>query len=327
MLQKINYQTFTRMNKKSLTLVQAAAIGALLLAACGTSSASNSTGGSGAGSAGGGSSGSASSSTSVNSPLKQVQLVSQVTSGVKTMHLNFTSVGTMTMPTGQSVTATFTGDGDEDIANGLASFTMQENMSLPGSQPMSFQAIIDNGTDYLSSSLMAGVPGVNKPWLSSNISQESGSNAITGVLTDPTKMLSLLSSVGTVTNLGSTSVNGVSATEYGVSVDMSKVAQSGSNNVLVGVMRCLGTTTLPMNIWIDNQGRAVKVSFVWNLDLAAGTTSMRDVVNASYYFSKFGEPVSITPPAASDVQPLSSLSSATGSTPATSVSGACQNAS
>ena len=291
-----------------------------MLAACGTATSSPSNGSNTTGS------GTGSSATTLhlaNSPLKQVQLAAKSTTSVKTLHLDISSVGTMTLPSGQNITVNIGGGGDEDIANGLASFKMQESSSLPGSHTLSFQTILDNGTDYTSSNLMAGVPGVDKPWLSANISNESGSSAVNGVLTDPTRMLSFLSSVGTVTSLGSSVINGVNATGYSVTVDLSKVAQKGVNT-LVGTMRCLGTTTIPMKIWIDSAGRAVQAAFVWNISLPAGAASMHEVINVTYTFSNFGEPVSITPPSASDVQALSSVLPPT--TAGANGSSACSNA-
>ncbi len=303
-----------------LLITRTSVIGGLMLAACGTATSSPSNGSNTTGS------GTGSSATTLhlaNSPLKQVQLAAKSTTSVKTLHLDISSVVTMTLPSGQNITVNIGGGGDEDIANGLASFKMQESSSLPGSHTLSFQTILDNGTDYMSSNLMTGVPGVSKPWLSANISNESGSSAVTGVLTDPTQMLSFLSSVGTVTSLGSSVINGVSAKGYSVTVDLSKVGQAGTNS-LVGTMRCVGTTTIPMKIWIDSQGRAVQVAFVWNLALPSGAASMHEVINATFSFSEFGEPVSITPPSASDVQPLSSILPQ--STSGSSGTGACPSA-
>ncbi len=304
-----------------LLMTRTSLIGGLMLAACGSTSSSPSKAPSTVSS---GSGSSVSTVSLANSPLRQVQLVAKSTTTVKTLHLDISSVGTVTLPSGQSMTVTISGGGDEDIVKGLASFTMKESSSVPGSQTLSFQAIIDKGTDYMSSNLMSGVPGVDKPWISASISNESGSSAVTGVLTDPTQMLSFLSSVGTVTSLGSSVINGVNAKGYSVTVDLSKVGETADNS-LVGTMRCLGTTTIPMKIWIDGQGRAVQVAFVWNLSLPAGAASMHEAINATYSFSKFGEPVSITSPSASDVQPLSSIVSQT--TSGSSGTGACPSAS
>lgn len=288
-----------------------------MLAGCGSSSSSSSS------TSGASSGGSSTTTHPTSSPLQQVQQVAKATTSVKTLRLGISSVGTMTLPSGQTTTVSFAGSGDEDLVHGLASFTMKETTSLPGSTPLSFQMILDNGTDYTSSNLMAGVPGVDKPWLSANIANESGSSAVNGVLTDPTRMLSFLSSVGTVTSLGSSVINGVNATGYSVTVDLSKVAQKGVNT-LVGTMRCLGTTTIPMKIWIDSAGRAVQAAFVWNISLPAGAASMHEVINVTYTFSNFGEPVSITPPSASDVQALSSVLPPT--TAGANGSSACSNA-
>ncbi|MDA8373044.1 MAG: hypothetical protein M0Z91_02115 [Actinomycetota bacterium] len=193
----------------------------------------------------------------------------------------------------------------------MASFSMTETSSMPGSKSLTMQAVIANGMDYISSNAMSGLPGVNKPWLTSSLTGESGSNAITGILTSPSQMLSLLSQVGQVTSLGSATINGVQTTGYSVNVSIAKLASHHMDTPVVDAMRCLGTTTLPVKLWIDNQGRAIRFNLLWQITLPVGSSGMSEVINATYNFSKFGEAVSIAPPSASQTQPLSSIMPAT----------------
>ena len=303
----IFYKTYRRHMFKGLThcSVGAMLVGSVVLASCGSSST-------------GSSSTTAKPPSKTTSapgltPLEQVQLVGQTTSEVKTAHLDFISTGTAKLAAGQTFTVTINGSGDADMVHSLASFSMTENSSMLGSKPLTMQAVIANGTDYISSNAMSGLPGINKPWLTSSLTGESGSNAITGILTSPSQMLSVLSQVGQVTSLGSAVINGVQTTGYSVAVSVAKLASHHIDTPMVNVMRCLGTTTLPIKLWIDNKGRAIRFNLLWQLTLPAGTASMSEVINATYNFSKFGETVNISPPPASQTQPLSSIMPATAS--------------
>ena len=300
--------------------VGAILVASITLAACGSSSAgsSNTT------------TKHASNTTSTKStsppsrtPLQEVQLAGSTSAKVKSMHLTFNTVGTSKLGTGQSITTTISGSGDVDVVNSQASFTMTETMSLPGSKPMTMQVILANGMDYISSNSLSGLPGVNKPWISSNLSGESGSTAITGVLTSPSQMLSILSQVGQVTNLGNVNINGVPTTEYSVNVNVKALASHNIDTPMVGTMRCFGTTNLPIKLWIDSQGRVIRYNMIWQFTMPGGTGGMSEVINATYNFSNFGGAVNVSPPSASQTQPLSSIMPAT---PSSSHATACVTA-
>jgi hypothetical protein len=58
---------------------------------------------------------------------------------------------------------------------------------------------------------------------------------------------------------------------------------------------------LPVDIWVDAQGRARR----FDMSMTTNSTAMQMSMKSSYKFGKFGEPVSISAPPADQVMELS----------------------
>jgi hypothetical protein len=182
-----------------------------------------------------------------------------------------------------------------------------------------------------SSQLPAG-----KTWVSVNINavSEAKLGQSLAQLSDssqqPTQILSYLQGVSRtgITTIGPATIRGVATTAYKGTVDLTKLAdQKGSAQgaALKSVEAQLHTTTLPIQVWIDAQGRARRVSaqFQGSTTSQSGpgttvpSTSASATVTIDYF--DFGTPVTVVPPPAAQVEDVTSQALA--ATPSTSPSG------
>ncbi len=290
------------LNGKGLLSVGVLGFG-LLLASC-TSNSSTSTPIS---SASNGSS-TTSAMTVPRTPSAMLEAVVVNTEALKSVHLamNVSETGSVA---GHSMDISLTGSGDIDLINKTSSFTMNESSpSVPSPLGnMTIDVVNANNTSYISGSAFKGMPGVTKQWISAEDTNLSGSSALEAALTDPTSMLSILARLGTVTLVGQTSVNGQSATQYHVVVDVAKAAAAEGTTGFGTAMKCLGETNFPIDVFVDSSGRVIEVKYAWDISSLMKVSGFTMIMNATVDFSNFNKPVSIAIPPASEVQSFSSL--------------------
>lgn len=143
----------------------------------------------------------------------------------------------------------------------------------------------------------AGASKSGKPWVlvssdSTNplVQTISPALSVTGIITSLSVVSGLVDSASDVQDHGSASVDGVPTTHYTMKVDPNK---STGNSELDGMLRSLGGTKIPVDLWLDGQARPVK--FV--LDIALGSSKFPVTVDVS----KLDAPLTITAPPASEV--------------------------
>jgi len=107
-----------------------------------------------------------------------------------------------------------------------------------------------------------------KPWLKIDpaaLARSSGGQF--GSLSqsaDPTQVLKYLQGAsGPVTTVGKENVRGTPTTHYRTQVDVRKAAQQGafSGAAASSFSKQFGTSTFPLEVWIDKQGRASRTSY------------------------------------------------------------------
>ncbi len=204
----------------------------------------------------------------------------------------------------ESITAT----GAFDFADHTGTLTM----NIPaGGQQLTEQAIYDGSTVYVN---MGGLLGglaqgltQGKQWVSADIGQlESGSGGLGGMnaFGNPAAMLQQLQSAGgTVTSLGPTTYDGTSVTEYSVDIPPS-VLQGEMGHLPASLQQGLSGVNIPdiksdVYITSDNLLKAIHMPMSFS---AAGQSMSMDMTIS---FSNYGTPVTVTPPPASEVIPLS----------------------
>ncbi len=143
-------------------------------------------------------------------------------------------------------------------------------------------------------------PGANapkgKPWV-----KVDNSSSGTADLSDPTGSLAVLKAgLGPVQKLGAAQVAGVPTTRYSTSLDVTKAARTVP---ALKQLQGLGVTRVPLQIWIDKQGRLRQLTE--SIDATrfpvsrTGTAPAAIAVTITY--SDFGVPVHVTAPPASQV--------------------------
>lgn len=186
-----------------------------------------------------------------------------------------------------------TGSGDEKLSNGKLS-AMHLAEQLPGGTG-SLELIIADGKTY--AKLPSSINPTNKPWVL--VSQNSSIPGIQQLSSSINTSLSsasvgnvnvFVNSAKSVTVKGHETVNGVGTTHYHVVVDVTKL----SSNLPGGdALAASGIKTIPVDLWVDDQGRPVQVT---EKIAVAGQE-----VDVKVGISKYNQPVSISAPPANQV--------------------------
>ncbi|GAA1662420.1 LolA-like protein [Fodinicola feengrottensis] len=99
---------------------------------------------------------------------------------------------------------------------------------------------------------------------------------------------------GEVASAGTTTIHGASATGYKVTADISKAIQNspGGVNKLLEKIKSGGTSSFPIELWLDDSGRLVQLKFHYDANARGADIVSDDSVQ--YY--EFGTPVNVTAP-------------------------------
>jgi hypothetical protein len=203
----------------------------------------------------------------------------------------------------RSVSLSVTGGGVYSFAQKTGRFTIE--IPATGQSPATTLEFRQIGNDlYLSAPRLAAIDG-GKPWVHVDVSQfeqhQSQSSGPAGALStgDPTQVLQMLQQLGgSVTEVGHADIDGVSTTEYQGQIDLTK-STTGSTIVSPQMALALGLQNVPVDVWVDNQGRARQV--------ATSFTVIGLTVKAQEELGSFGTPVSVSAPPADEVADGSGL--------------------
>jgi hypothetical protein len=208
--------------------------------------------------------------------------LTRATSQAKSVHM------TGTVKThGQTITLT----ADESFGDHtLTGMSGDLTVALPAMG--SIEARIVDGVIYLhgTQSLLGGSGG--KPWVKIDLTDSSNPvGSMLSQITDamgPGQIADLLKGLSTVTTVGQETVDAVATTHYKVAVDTSKLgSRLGLDPGQLGGAKLPKTVTY--DVWLDSASRPVKLSMAmteFSVDL---------------HFSKWGEPVHVVAPPASQV--------------------------
>jgi LppX_LprAFG lipoprotein len=156
----------------------------------------------------------------------------------------------------------------------------------------SVEARIVGGVVYINGSQLPLGQASGKPWVKIDLTDTSNPvGSMLSQITDtvgPGQITDLLKGLSTVTTVGPETVDGVATTHYKVSVDTSKLGSTlGLDPSQLDGAALPKTVTY--DVWLDSASRPVKLSMAttaFSLDL---------------HFSKWGEPVHVVAPPASQV--------------------------
>jgi hypothetical protein len=127
--------------------------------------------------------------------------------------------------------------------------------------------LIVGGDLYVQSALSGG------KWLEAPLPSTLGAAGSSGGSTeltsaDPSQTLQYLRASGTVTNLGQATIGGVATTHYHDAIDLSHYAstlpasqQAAAQQDVAAYEQATGTTTLPIDVWIDGSNLVRQIQF------------------------------------------------------------------
>lgn len=115
----------------------------------------------------------------------------------------------------------------------------------------------------------------------------------------PTQILSYLQGASDqVTSTGPQTINGQQATGYRATVDLDKVAAKQTSpqakQLITSVEQLTGAKTLPLQVWVDGQGRLVREENTVNVTAAGHQVQSKTTLDLTDY----GTPVTVTAPPA-----------------------------
>ncbi len=306
------------MLRKSLVLALALALTVALAFACGPQDKGKEPQerNQGAGGPGGARSGEA--RRTEPTPLESVQVAYETTASEQTAKITFETT-TTGVPTDLEKSGEFrmSGHGVVDFENDASRMTAR-SPSLGG-----FEIRQVGGIAYyrLPAELRAQTQG-GKPWIEIDLDKMYherygvSPSEMQGAQADPTRQLAYLRGVaGSVDKLGTGKVRGTQTTHYRAVVDLDKAAAKGgpkTQRTYDKIERQLGTSKLPVEAWLDGQGRVRRflMSMTIPLQDAAstgadhGATAKTTIVEEFY---DFGTPVEVSPPPPDQTADLAEL--------------------
>ena len=237
---------------------------------------------------------------------------------------------TVTQSNSLPLQGTISGQGSLDFSSGNGALTF----SSPTGGSFSARLISPEIYIQLPAADKAQLPA-GKTWLSINLNTvtEAKLGASLAQLSsssqESTQLLSYLQAVSTsgITTVGPATIKGAATTEYKATVDLTKEADQKSPAAQAAIKSLeaqMNATTLPVQVWLDGQGRVRQVSEQLQVSTTSqssgGTTvpAASGSVSTTVDYYDFGTPVTVQPPPASQVDDITSQALAASSTTTTS---------
>ena len=247
------------------------------------------------------------STTAAPTPLQLVLASSKRVADSHTMHFAMT----MGMA-GGSITA----DGAVDAAAPLMTMTMDMGTLLPAAARKAgttVSAILNDQAMYMQMPGLAAEAG-GKHWIrldlaSVGVDKLFGSLAEQVRNADPSKALNYFDGARDVTVVGPEDVRGVPTTHYRVTIDVQAALAKMPESVRSAMAPALAQlpATMPGEVWLDGDGLPRRVAY--DISIPAGTAAPM-TLHFSMDLFDFGQPVSVSIPADSDVVDAGALEGA-----------------
>ena len=129
---------------------------------------------------------------------------------------------------------------------------------------------------------------------------------------DPAQSLKMLNGASnSVTQMGKETVRGTPATHYRIVIDYHKLLKNLSAQDRAAVapvyrraMQALGSSTLPMDVWVDDAGMVRRLSYQMHLAIPGSQLTTNSSLVMDYF--DFGTPVDVQAPPAGQVTDVTS---------------------
>jgi LppX_LprAFG lipoprotein len=223
---------------------------------------------------------------------------------------------------GKAARGTITGYGISDRQNKSTAFSMDMGSFIKSlaeasgepippkfNDPAIFKmAVISIGSKaYLNYPLINNVGGSpkNKPWIlvdTTKLGLDAGSVAASQGA-DPKQGLDMLMGLSsTATNLGPETLDGVPTTRYSSAMSVEALKKNLSPAQASAVSKLMGVNpSMPVTVWVDAQNRVRRLDATFTVD-QSGT---KMIMQSTYTFSRFNEPVTISAPPETEVDSTS----------------------
>ena len=211
----------------------------------------------------------------------------------------------------------FNGDGVVDIVGRRGDLTMDLGQAAAGLGKVRVLMFGTNLYMQLPQALQSQIPG-GKPFVKIDLAAASKQAGIDlGALSqqnpDAASQLAFLKGAGAdFKKVGTEKLRGTSTTHYRGTIDLNKAAAAASTpeqkTALEKAVQQTGISTLPLDVWVDGQGRLRKMTYQIDMSKALqGGRSGPGVVNATMELFDYGAPLTVTEPPADQVTDLSAL--------------------
>ncbi|MGW0545897.1 hypothetical protein [Streptomyces altiplanensis] len=203
-----------------------------------------------------------------------------------------------TRTSAEGKTASVSGEGVIDLAGG------DSEMTLTAEGQKIEQRVVD-GTVYqkVPEAQQANVPG-DKPWIKIDLKKAAQRNGGGGAaqVNDPAEAAGFAKGVTDkdVKKIGTEKAGGTNTTRYRVTIDVDKLAGPGDRAKAEQLKKQLGPT-LPMDVWLDDDGRIRRQQMDMNMKAPAGPGAggpQKVDVRTVIEYSDFGTELEVEPPAA-----------------------------
>jgi hypothetical protein len=171
---------------------------------------------------------------------------------------------------GQAIAATGDGEFFEDPLAMHATYRFEELPGLPGGAEM--EMILDGSTFYMRMPALSDAQGLRTEWVSMDINEAApGFESLLSLSqgqNDPTSSLSYLEGITDAEVVGTETVAGVDTTHYHGTVDpreafhrLADDADRSAREALAQAKALLGNSSMPVDVWIDQDGLLRRMSF------------------------------------------------------------------
>ncbi|HXJ63105.1 MAG TPA: LppX_LprAFG lipoprotein [Actinomycetota bacterium] len=192
-----------------------------------------------------------------------------------------------------------TGSGAFDYANNRGVIT-EHIPSTAGQPAQTIEVRTIGDTVYVKA------PGLSadKPWVKTDTSTFNAQNG-GAAASDPTQFLDYLrGSSNSVTDEGTDTVRGVHTRKMKAVLDLQKAAEklpADQRKAVEQAIQQLGTSTIPAEVWIDDQGRLAKMTFSVGTPSGASGSGGGGSLDLTFELFDYGAPVNVTAPPPSEV--------------------------
>jgi len=173
--------------------------------------------------------------------------------------------------------------------------------------------------------IAGNLPGAGgKPWMKIDVTKAAAAAGVPGLSSlannpagsDPSQLLQYLRAVsGNISELGKEQVGGIATTHYSATIELNKVpstlpeaSRAAARQSIDTLAKMLGKSTLPVDVWIDNQNLVRRMRMSYGLSSAGKPATIGMTLEIPEYGP---QPAPALPPA----DQVSDASSLAGSTP------------